>query len=81
MEKTGNWRKARASMANGNCVEVGDWRTARASFANGNCVEAGSARGGVVVRDTVDRGSSVLRVPGPAWREFTARVRAGLPSR
>ncbi len=41
---TTGWRKARASFANGNCVEVADWRKPSASTYNGNCVEAGGWR-------------------------------------
>ncbi len=53
-----------------------DWR--RSSRCEGGaCVEAGSVPGAVLVRDTTDRGGTVLAYPAGAWRAFTVALRAG----
>lgn len=47
------------------------WRRASRSYGSGNCVEAGNAPGGVLVRDTKDKGGGpVLLFAGAAWRVF-----------
>jgi NAD(P)H-nitrite reductase large subunit len=77
------WRKAKASRACGNCVEVGQlvleqpWRKSRRSI-NASCVEV--ARGTqILVRDTKYAAggevSPVLAFPPGAWREFTAGLK------
>jgi hypothetical protein len=53
-----------------------EWRKATYSVENGNCVEVASA-GTVMIRDTQDRDGVTLTVPAPAWRAFTAQLRAG----
>jgi uncharacterized protein DUF397 len=55
--------------------EVGRWRKASYSATNGNCVEVADATGGVLVRDTTDRGGAVLNVSAEAWKRFTASIR------
>jgi hypothetical protein len=72
------WRKASYSSNGGdNCVEVGTvWRKASYSGNGGDsCVEAGNVPGGVLVRDTTDRGGVVLSVPAAAWQRFTDGLR------
>lgn len=72
------WRTSRRSFANGNCAEVAaSWRKSAFSEA-GNCVEAGSGERAVAVRDTTDRGGTVLVFPAAVWAAFTARI-AGAP--
>jgi Domain of unknown function (DUF397) len=68
------WRKTSYSGNGGvDCVEVGTaWRKASYSSNGGDsCVEAGNAPGGVLVRDTTDRGGAVLSIPADAWERFT----------
>ena len=68
------WRKTSYSgNGGGSCVEVGiAWRKASySSNGGGSCVEAGNVPGGVLVRDTTDRGGVVLSIPGAAWELFT----------
>jgi Domain of unknown function (DUF397) len=55
--------------------EVGRWRKASYSATNGNCVEVADATGGVLVRDTTDRGGAVLNVSAEAWQRFTTSVK------
>ena len=48
------------------------WRKASYSSNGGDsCVEAGNVPGGVLVRDTTDRGGVVLGIPADAWARFT----------
>lgn len=66
MSTSGNehvrWRKATASAANGNCVEVGPV----------------SAQSMVLVRDTKDRGEgSVLGFSRKAWNGFLDGAKSG----
>jgi hypothetical protein len=72
-----DWRKSTYSgSGGGTCVEVGTWRKSTYSGSNGGqCVEVGSGAPGVLVRDTTDRASAVLAIPGPAWRVFLAGIR------
>ena len=53
-----------------------DWRKSSYSAENGNCAEAAAAAGTVLVRDTQARDGVTLAIPAPAWRTFTARLRA-----
>jgi hypothetical protein len=73
------WRTSSFSET-GNCVEAATaWRTASASMNNGACVEAASGSG-ILVRDTKDRGGTLLAFPVQAWRAFTAGLQeAGAP--
>jgi Domain of unknown function (DUF397) len=67
------WRKSTRSSGNGGaCVEVGTaWRKASYSGNGGDsCVEAGNVPGGVLVRDTTNRGGIVLTISAEAWQEF-----------
>lgn len=54
-----------------------NWRKPRRSFANGNCVEVADAARIVLVRDTEDRGGTVLAFGAGAWAEFTKGLQAG----
>jgi hypothetical protein len=57
---------------------MSSWR--KSSYSeSGGCVEVGS-RPFIKVRDTVNREGPVLEVPAGAWREFTARVKSGVPA-
>ena len=72
-----NWRKARRSMADGNCAEIGNWRKSPYSYALGNCVEAGDGQSVIGVRDTRDNGQGpVLEYTPAAWKAFITRVKA-----
>ena len=54
------------------------WRKSTYSGGNGgNCVEVGAATKHVLVRDTTNRDSVVVRVPPDAWREFAERLKDG----
>lgn len=67
------WRKASYSGNGGvDCVEVGiAWRKASYSGNGGaSCVEAGNVPGGVLVRDTTNRGGIVLTITSEAWLKF-----------
>lgn len=49
---------------------MGEWRKSTYSGGGGgDCVEVASD-GGVMVRDTVDRGGFTLAVPASAWSAF-----------
>lgn len=75
-----NYRKSKASISNGACIEVGNddepdnYRKSNDSMANGNCVEVGS-RGVIVVRDTTDRTGPVVKYSAEAWEVFTAKIK------
>jgi hypothetical protein len=50
---------------------MGEWRKSTYSGANGgDCVEVASADL-IMVRDTKDRGGTVLTVPPENWQKFT----------
>ncbi len=70
------WRKSSRSES-GNCAEVRAWRKSSRSMANGNCLEAGSGPGGVLVRDTANRGGTVLSFTAGAWAAFLAGLSGG----
>lgn len=73
------WRKSSRSIGNGQCVEVGEgWRTPR-QCEGGACVEAGNGPAGVLVRDTTDRGGTVLAFTAGAWAGFLARTAGSAP--
>jgi hypothetical protein len=50
------------------------WRKSSRSVNNGQCVEAGGGIGAVLVRDTADRGGTVLAFTPAVWAAFTARA-------
>lgn len=50
---------------------MGGWRKSSRSMNGGNCAEVGAGTGGVLVRDTADRGGPVLTFPAGAWVVFT----------
>ena len=51
------------------------WRKSGYSTAQGNCVEVAGHDNTVLVRDTQDRASAVLRFSPAAWRSFADRVK------
>jgi len=52
-----------------------NWRKSSYSGSNGGeCIEVASA-GVVLVRDTADRGGTVLAFTAGAWQAFTATIR------
>ncbi|MBV9448915.1 MAG: DUF397 domain-containing protein [Streptosporangiaceae bacterium] len=54
------------------------WRKSSYSGTSGGaCVELGHSARGVLVRDTTDRSGPVLTFAPDAWRDFTARLKAG----
>lgn len=71
------WRKASASVTNGNCVEVSPWRKATASNPSGNCVQASSFEGGVLVRDSKDPDGPVLVFSKAEMAAFLDGARRG----
>lgn len=48
-----------------------DWRTSSYTGGQGNCVEVADTAHTVMVRDTKDRGGTVLSIPDSAWQQFT----------
>jgi hypothetical protein len=54
-----------------------NWRKSVRSVAAGNCAEVASAVGFVVVRDSMDPGSTVLRYPASSWASFLGAARTG----
>lgn len=54
---------------------MGEWRKSTYSGANGgDCVEVASADL-IMVRDTTDRGGTVLRLSAEAWQRFTTSLK------
>ena len=51
------------------------WRKSTRSGAQGDCVEVGTAPGFVGVRDSKDRGGSVLTFSRSQWAEFVTLLR------
>ena len=52
------------------------WRKSTYSGGNGSdCVEVSAGGAAVVVRDTKDRGGSVLAFGPDAWRRFAATIK------
>jgi hypothetical protein len=52
-----------------------NWRKSSYSSAQGNCVQVGSDRGRVLVRDTKNLASAVLRLSPAAWRAYLVQVK------
>jgi hypothetical protein len=55
---------------------VNDWR--KSSYSNGtggDCVEAASGDGGVLVRDTADRGGGTLAFAPETWLAFVTGLK------
>jgi hypothetical protein len=53
------------------------WRKSSYSSTNGACVEVRRATDAVEIRDTKDRGGSVLSFDERSWHAFITAVRAG----
>jgi hypothetical protein len=54
---------------------MGSWRKSTYSSGNSdNCVEV-ATDGGVLVRDTMNRGGATLSVPIAAWSAFVTTIR------
>ncbi len=76
------WHKSTRSSNMANCVEVAfldptRWHKSSRSSNIFNCVEVAFAGPVVAVRDSKNPTGSVLTIPPPAWRAFTAALRAG----
>lgn len=54
-----------------------NWRKPARSINAGNCTEVASAAGTIVVRDSKDPNSLVLRYPANSWQSFLGAARAG----
>lgn len=54
-----------------------NWRKPARSINAGNCTEVASAAGSIVVRDSKDPASLVLRYPAQSWHSFLGAARAG----
>jgi hypothetical protein len=54
-----------------------NWRKSARSINAGNCTEVASRAGAVVVRDSKDPNSLVLRYSTNTWRSFVDAARAG----
>ncbi len=52
------------------------WRKSSTSNS-GNCVEFAVTDGSVLIRDSVNRGGPVLRVPAAAWLAFLTSLADG----
>jgi hypothetical protein len=66
-----DWRTS-SYCAGGECVEVARFLAIRC--ARGRFIEVAP---GIAVRDAAGRGGPVLRIPPPAWRDLTRRIKAG----
>jgi hypothetical protein len=54
-----------------------NWRKPARSINAGNCTEVASTAGTIVVRDSKDPNSLVLRYPANSWHSFLGAARAG----
>jgi hypothetical protein len=55
-------------------MSEGTWMKSSYSGSQANCVEV-AVRGGVLVRDTKDRGGPVLRFTPATWRRFADQMK------
>jgi hypothetical protein len=55
-------------------MSEGTWMKSSYSGSQANCVEV-AVRGGVLVRDTKDRGGPVLRFTPAAWHRFADQMK------
>jgi hypothetical protein len=60
-------------------MSEGTWMKSSYSGSQANCVEV-AVRGGVLVRDTKDRGGPALRFTPAAWHRFADQMKADTPS-
>jgi hypothetical protein len=51
-----------------------EWRVSSYSGANNNCVEVASGSTAVGVRDTKDRATGYLDIPGRSWAAFLVNL-------
>ena len=54
-----------------------NWRKSARSVAAGNCTEIASTAGFVVVRDSMDPDTMVLRYSASSWASFLGAARTG----
>jgi hypothetical protein len=57
--------------------EFANWRKSARSVNNGACTEVASVAGIVMVRDSQDPDTLVVRYTARSWREFLNATRAG----
>jgi Domain of unknown function (DUF397) len=54
-----------------------NWRKSAHSINGGNCAEVSSGAGIIVVRDSQDPHTQVLRYPASSWQTFLDATRRG----
>jgi hypothetical protein len=54
-----------------------NWRKSAYSISGGNCAEVASAADVIIVRDSQDPETLVLRYPAASWRSFLDAARTG----
>jgi hypothetical protein len=54
-----------------------NWRKSARSINAGNCTEVASVAGLIIVRDSQDPETLVLRYPARSWRSFVDAARMG----
>ncbi len=54
-----------------------NWRKSAYSINGGNCAEVASGAGIIVVRDSQDPHTQVLRYPARSWQNFLDATRRG----